>query len=341
MAQPNPVTIDYYSIAVIVPFRNEEQNIERLIQSLLSLNYPKDKLEIILINDHSSDQSVDVVNKINSPNIQLLNLMQQDKGKKKAITRGIEKAIAEIIVTTDADCVHHPDWLVSINSLFSGGQTQMVVGAVAMSYDSSFFSKLQAIEFSSLIGSGAALLQWNVPAMANGANLAFRKSAFHKVRGYEGNEHIASGDDEYLLRKIFNAFPGSVIFNSNPNSIVQTQSQPSMYSFLQQRLRWAGKWKYNPDMKAKLVAALVFIFQLAFIALIVITLINPSPSLRFIALAKIGIDGIFLWRVCGFLKSRFSFLAFVLLEFIYPVYVILIAVLSLFSNYSWKGRVVR
>lgn len=322
-------------ISVIIPIRNEQDNIAKLVESLQQQQYPTDKLQVILVNDHSNDGTNKLLTNL-PPHFLVVDL-NETSGKKAALTLGVETATGEIIVTTDADCQHQPQWLQSINNQFANVKLQLLIGGVAIQ-GKSFFAKFQAIEFSSLIGSGSALLQLGFPTMANGANLAFRKSAFAQVQGYEGNMHIASGDDEFLMRKIHKQFPEGIAFNHDEHSVVATNPLPNMHAFLQQRIRWASKWKHNSNMFTRWVAVLVFLFQVGVIALFVSIIICPNPSLQIVLFSKIALDGIFLWRVSIFLKSKFSLLPFLVLEFIYPVYVIATAVLSQLTRYTWKGR---
>jgi biofilm PGA synthesis N-glycosyltransferase PgaC len=337
LARPFRTSMVDQTISVIVPMRNEAQHISQIIQSISNQNYPTDKLQVIFVNDHSTDNTAEIFSAHAPKKFSLNNLLENDSGKKTAIMRGVELATGNIIVITDADCQHDSNWLQSTNNQFEGSDVQMVVGPVAIK-SNSFFSTLQAIEFSSLIGSGAALLQQGVPAMANGANLAFKREAFLKVNGYQDNKHIASGDDEFLLRKIHKVYPAGVCFNNDPASVVRTEAQPSLRGFFQQRLRWASKWKHNTSWLSKVVAVVVFLFQLSFLGLVIAVLQCPSRPLQLILLAKIALDGIFIWRVSSFLKSKFSLLVFLLLEFIYPIYVIVMALLSQFVSYTWKGR---
>jgi biofilm PGA synthesis N-glycosyltransferase PgaC len=337
LSRPVVSSTTQQSITVIVPMRNEEQNFSQSTQSIANQNYAADKLQIIFVNDHSTDNTAAIFSSSAPENFLLISLLDGDSGKKTAITRGIERARGSIIVTTDADCQHDPNWIQAINNQFAKSDVQMVVGSVAIK-SNSFFSTLQAIEFSSLIGSGASLLQWNIPAMANGANLAFRREAFEVVGGYQGNEHIASGDDEFLLRKIHQAFPNGVTFNHDATSVVRTDAQQSLLAFFQQRLRWASKWKHNTNGLSTGIAIAASLFQVAFVGLLIAVAICPHRPLQLILLSKMALDGIFLWRVSAFTKSKFSFLPFLLLEFIYPIYVIVIALLSQFFPYSWKGR---
>lgn len=325
------------SITVIVPFRNEQNHLKQLIASLSKQNYPRENFEVILVNDHSTDAFKQQITDL-PYNFLAIDLDENSFGKKAAITHAVELAKGNIIATTDADCQHNPEWLLSINHRFANSALQLLVGPVSID-GRSFFSVLQSIEFSSLIGSGAALLTLGKPTMANGANLAFRKSAFLKVNGYEGNAHIASGDDEFLLRKIHKAFPKGMAFNNSSYSTVVTEPLPNLVSFFQQRLRWASKWKHNSSFSTRFTAVLVFLFQLSFLAMLAMAIASPNRANQIITLAKLAIDGIFLWRVSTFLKSKFSIFPFLVLQLVYPVYVIVIALLSQFVSYKWKDRV--
>lgn len=338
LAKPIPASTSFQSISVVVPFRNEEANIEKLLSSLLSLHYPKEKLQIILVNDHSTDRSIQLISKFLTDIIQLINLDLHESGKKAALLKGIERSTSDIIVTTDADCHHHPNWLSSIHESFSSANIQMMVGPVAIAPATSWFAKLQAIEFSSLIGSGAAMLHWGIPAMANGANLAFRKSAFFSVDGYKGNQHIASGDDEYLLKKIFIKFPDGIVFNNQTSCVVNSLPLSGFISFFNQRLRWASKWKYQSDLKVKAVALAVFCFQVFMLAMYYLAIVNHHELIGLLVLAKVGLEGIFLFRVCQFLGVRFSFLPFVSLQLAYPFYVVFTALSSFLVRPVWKDR---
>lgn len=336
LQQKIPQSDKHLLISLIVPFRNEQTHVVQLVDSLRKQNYPSQKLQVIFVNDHSTDETKSLLT--NLPSHFFMLDLTESIGKKAAITLGVEKADGEIIVTTDADCAHPPDWIQSINNQFGNPKLQFLVGAVSIR-SNSFFSNLQAIEFSSLIGSGAALLHWNAPTMANGANLAFRRDAFLMMNGYEGNQHIPSGDDEFLLRKVYQKFPDGVLFNNDEKAVVFTEPQPSLGAFFQQRLRWASKWRYNTSLLTKLIAIVVFLFQIGIISLFIAVSIYPNRLLQIIVFSKLAIDGIFLWRISTFLKSKFSIFPFIVLEFVYPIYVIVIALLSQFIPYKWKDRI--
>ncbi|GAB1446895.1 glycosyltransferase [Flammeovirgaceae bacterium] len=305
------------------------------------MDYPVDKFEIILVNDHSEDNSENVVKSLihDKLNYLLVNLDNDLSGKKSAITKGVELAKGKIAAITDADCVVPRNWLGIINASFEKDHIQMVFGGVRLN-GRSFFSKLQAIEFSSLIGSGAATLGFGVFTMCNGANLAFRKSSFEAVNGYEGNIEVPSGDDEFLARKILMIFPGSIHFLNDKEAVVASRSAANLKKFVHQRLRWAGKWKYNSSIRSQLLAVQIFLVQIVFIGLILLAFL-PIEA-KWVVLLLIGVKIIleiaFIYPVTRFLNVRWSWGAFLVLQLIYSFYVIGIGILSQVMTYQWKGR---
>lgn len=334
-------SIEEQSITVIVPFRNEEQNLPNLLKALAGQNYPSKLYEVILVDDHSTDHSASIVRQFidEHSNFSLLVLPEGVDGKKRAIDFGISHCVYEIIVTTDADCTLPPNWLKSISSSFTQ-HLNMLLGGVKIVSGSSLFSKLQAMEFASLVGSGFATLGFQLPTMANGANLAFRKTAFQKVNGYVGSYHIASGDDEHLMQKMHAQFPGSVKPMTDAQSVVLTKPLPTLSDFVQQRLRWAAKWKHNPSVITQSVAVLVLIFQITYaISLVMVALQGfDNQLLIFLLLAKWVLEFLFLYAVLLFFKIKWSWISFFSLQVFYSSYVTFVGILSLFKRFTWRGR---
>ena len=186
------------AVSVVVAVRNEEENVQTLIRDLSAMAYPREKFEVIIVNDHSTDATAEKARlSLNEfSNARLFDLPDGKQGKKAALQLGIEHARFGVIATTDADCTASKNWLTCLSSYFEWPDTQMLIGAVKLSGGDSFFSKLQVMEFVSLAGSTAASVGLGHPVMCNGANLAFRKEVFAEVGGYEGNLSIPSGDDE-------------------------------------------------------------------------------------------------------------------------------------------------
>lgn len=322
-------------ISVVIAARNEERNIWNTLISLEQQEYKP--FEIIVVNDASEDETVWVASHTGLENLKVV--QNRGIGKKHALATGIRAARGSIIVTTDADCSVSPQWLRLLRQEFRDPGTMMAFGGVRMEGDDSWFSILQQIEFSSLIGSGAATAALGTPTLCNGANLAFRKKAFAEVKGYEDNLDIPSGDDEFLMRKIHRRYPAGIRFMRDPQSVVSTKAQPDVHSFMNQRIRWASKWRYNSSPTASGLAVLVLILQIAFI-LNWVLLFTPQilPALFFMAV-KMILEAAFLLQVCRFLGTPWNWLAFFGLQIGYPVYVVATGVASFVAPFRWKNRI--
>lgn len=332
-------TTDPPSISIIVAVRNEATTIGSLLGEFSAMAFPKDRFEVILVDDHSTDLTVEVIRAAISafPQARLLQLPGDKSGKKAALRMGIDSARFDIIATTDADCTVSKNWLTCIASYFQSADNKLVVGPVKFHEDPSFFGRLQVMEFVSVAGTTAATIGLGHPVMCNGANLAFRKETFYEVGGYDDNLAIASGDDEFLLRKVFRRYPHGIRYLNYYEAVVTTKVQPTLHDFMHQRLRWAGKWRYNQDGVARTMAVFVLLAQASFLGLIVLSALHPGLTPGLIIL-KIFLEGVFIAWVARFLERRFYWPAFVVLQLAYPFYILLVGMLSLLLPHRWKGR---
>ncbi len=330
------------SVTVLIPVRNEASNIQYLLKDIQTQSY-QGQFEVFIINDHSEDESASLIEKliIDNPRCKLISL-ETEEGKKAAIAKGVVCSNADIILTTDGDCRVGDKWIETIISIFSD-ETQFVSGPVKFNSDESFFSKLQAIEFASLIGSGAALIGWGKPVMANGANMGFRRKAFLAVNGFKGNEKTASGDDVFLLHKIANHYPKSIAFAKQETAIVHTRAKPTLKAFVEQRIRWASKWKAYSDSFTKITAVLVFLLSLSLVLIPFAVAFQKASLFLWLNLLviKAFFDFFLIRQVSKFMGEKIDLIPFILLQIIYPFYVVITALFSFQKSYQWKGRVVK
>ena len=333
-------------VSIIVPARNEEKNILNILKKLTQQNYPKENFEIIVVDDNSTDNTAEkvtaFVNKHPGYQIQIIQLTEENPAaayKKKAITKAIEASKGELIITTDADCIMHKNWLQSFVSFYITEKPQMIVGPVSFYNESSIFEKLQSFEFLSLIAITAGAIRIRRPIMCNGANLAYQKSAFFKVGGF-GNDSFSSGDDVFLLLKIKRQFGNkSVRFLKNLDVIVFTEPKKNLKEFIHQRIRWASKNKVY-DKKILLVSFTVYITNLLLILGIILALFIPAifKTIVISMIIKMLIDLPILFGITKFVNQRkMMFYAFPLI-ILYPIYVIITGALGIVGNYQWKGR---
>jgi len=181
-SQTNQIPGEFVSI--IIPFRNESESIIDNVKSIIDQNYPKDKYEVIYVNDNSTDDSLQLVDEYSKPdNIKVLSLPKDyfpNAHKKRAIRYGIENSVGDIVVTTDADCIYSKNWLSSLIINFDE-DTGFVSGPVEFLDDDGMFSKLQKLEFAGLVITGAGLIGIGKPTICNAANIAYRKKTYEEV----------------------------------------------------------------------------------------------------------------------------------------------------------------
>lgn len=330
--------------SVIIPFRNEAENLLPLFSSLSSLNYPAELFEIILVNDASEDTSEELCNKFIDENPQLEIILLQNKRtsgspKKDAITTAINKAKYEFILTTDADCTVPQAWLQEFNSAIHEYHAKMIAGPVKISSANTLLSYFQEIDFFSLQGATIGGFGVDMPFMCNGANFCYEKKAFHAVNGFEGNDKIGSGDDIFLLEKFIKTGLKTA-FLKRRSAIVSTPAQANWRSFFAQRIRWAAKTSAYDNVFGKFIGLLVLAMNLMLVlSAVVVVMDKISPSLLlFPFLLKFNIDFILIYNCARFFEREKVLKNYFWCSLIYPILSSYIAILSLFSGYTWKGR---
>lgn len=334
-------------ISVIIPVRNEAANIDRLIDDLEAQTYPKQKYEVLIIDDQSTDgtrQRILDRKKGSGCQLNLVDLTNQVpqsfSSKKAAITLGLDMAQGEWIIVTDGDSRMGKEWLGTYARYFNPGNTKMMAGPVFMNPGKSFFCKMQSIEFASLIGTGAGLVSLGYPALCNGANLAFTREVFREVDGYQGNEGIISGDDEFLLYKVAKKYPNGVHFVKSPEALVYTPPHLTVKGFIQQRKRWAGKWRKHGNPTNILLAVFIFFTHLGILSGLVLTLLGEMPLFIFGALifVKILMEYLLIHDIFTLANKKMSIGVFLMTSLLYSFYALIFGIIANFGGYTWKGR---
>jgi len=337
-------TIPDEFISIIIPFRNEAENIIQNLNGIIAQNYPADKFEVIYVNDNSTDNSYDLVDSYAKPsNIKVLSVPNHyslNAHKKRAIRFGIENSKAEIIVTTDADCFYNENWLRSLISNLDD-ETGFVSGPVEFIEEESFFSKLQKIEFAGLIITGAGLIGNNKPTICNAANIAYRKKAFEVVNGFYDQMDLSSGDDELLMQKIAKDSNYKIKFSLNRDSIVRTKGNPDINKFYHQRKRWASKGLFYKNKKLIFMLVMIFLFYSGLVIQPIIALLfYPMIAISFAIgiVVKVFLEYILLSKGKKLLFPELSLKPLLLAEVLQVPYIIVTGFAGLFGNLEWKGR---
>ncbi|MFT3749324.1 MAG: glycosyltransferase [Agriterribacter sp.] len=337
-------------ISVIVPARNEENVIEDCVLALLEQKYPEDLFEIIIVDDYSTDRTVDIIKGINPKRIKLLALKHYyseneiNAHKKKAIETGIQYCSGDLIITTDADCVADENWISTIAAFYKYNKAAFIVAPVKITIGNPpILSVFQSIDFAILQGITGASVFKRFHYMCNGANLAYEKKAFYAVNGFEGIDHIASGDDMLLMEKIAKKFPDGIAYLKSEAAIVSTLPSVNWKNFFNQRIRWASKTKDYIDKKIIAVLALVYLLNLSLFSLLAGCIINPSLLLFFVVFVfyKCIIEWRFVSTLLKYFKLHNFMFLFPLFQPLHIIYIVVSGFFGSIGKYRWKGRVVK
>lgn len=339
------------AFSLIVVFRNEEANLNRLIQNLNELNYPKDKFEVLLINDASEDGSLDLVKSLQKElpglNLRIFELSAPSSSpKKNALELGVRNASYEWIVTTDADCFLSKDYLMAYDQFLSVNSSEMIAGPVISDGQDSFLHRFQSLDFLSLQGAtmggfgGSGFIPFLRPFMCNGANLCYKKDTFSKLGGYSGNKELATGDDVFMLEKMLQKHADKVHFIKSRAALVRTKPKETWKGLVSQRVRWASKTSSYENRFAKFVGLLVFFANASLIFGLVLALLGflNWPYLGVLFVLKLNADFLLIYSTASLWDQEKVMKSFVVSSFMYPFFSFWVAVKAMGGSYEWKGR---
>ncbi len=329
-------------VTVLVPARNEAAHIQKLSQCLLAQNYPTELLQIILINDHSEDDTAVLASKAG---LNVLSLPAHLQGKKAAITYGVSQASGELIITTDADCAMDSDWVATIVQFYETNRYKVITGPVVFSKPNNQSTNqplyyFQSLDLMGLMYITAGSLRFKFPHMANGANFAFEKKLFESIGGYSGIDGTPTGDDILFLLKADGHHPGCAGFIKAKEAIITTKATPTWPAFWQQRLRWVSKSAGFGDARLTAILVFYYLYALAIVACGAGMVFEPLLSLPFILLllGKWVSEGIMMAHAATFFGRLSHLWWFVPSQIIHLYYVLRIGLQSQLSSYQWKGR---
>lgn len=350
-------------ISIIIPARNEALNIGACLQSITNQNYAADLFEIIVVDDHSTDNTVQIIQSFKNKNIRCILLKDfttdnLNSYKKKAIEVAITQSTGNLIITTDADCFMDKNWLQTIASFYETYKPAFIAAPVSINCNNRFLSIFQALDFMTLQGITGASVYKKMHSMCNGANLAYEKIVFNEVDGFKGIDTIASGDDMLLMHKIYKRYPDRVLFLKSKEAIVQTKAMSTVKDFFNQRIRWASKADKYDDKRILVVLILVYFFNLLLLILPIMALFNnttfsffnfQSHSYRIsiinfwfgLLILKTLVELYFLFPIAKFFNKQIILWWFPLAQPFHILYTIIAGWLGKFGSYTWKSRIVK
>ena len=337
---------DPIHFTIVIPARNEAANIKNCVDSILAQDYPTSFFEVIVMDDFSEDDTAFIVKAIGQdhPNVKLLSLAdffkpgEMNSFKKKAIEKAVSHAKGNWIVTTDADCLIPKHWLSLYSAYILKYNPVFVAAPVMFIKESGLLNEFQLLDFLALQGITAAAVGAGKHSMSNGANLAFEKSAFIAVGGYQGVDQIASGDDMFLMHKMKVTLSNRIGYLFHPGAIVLTKAMSNWKDFIMQRIRWSSKARYYDDNSIFWVLLLVYLYNFSLLFLLFAGAYMPV----LISLAiKTIFEIVFLSPVSKFYQLTGELRYFPLYQPLHIVYTIVAGLFGQVKTYTWKGRRVK
>lgn len=330
------------NFSIIIPARNEATNIKTCILSILDNDLPTEQYEIIVVDDHSTDNTVEIVQSIDHVNVVLVSQKVGLSGKKAAVDLGISHAKYDRILSTDADCIVSNTWMQSHEANQIIASDKFYTGIVLPIIDYSILSRFQWLDFAASMAITANGIKRKAYFLANGANMSYTKSSYYAVGGYADNQHLASGDDVFLVNKIASTNKKSVFFLKSKSAYVETKSEQSWSSFIAQRKRWATKALQNNNAMVAYIQSFVFVFSFSIFCAALLSLMVQGILWIAVILAlgiKMMTDYLFLNKLAKYYSRKEVMKSFIACFFIYFLHIFLSAYFALFpSSYSWKQR---
>jgi len=332
---------EHLFVSVVVPCRNEATQLPYLISALKAQTCPF--FELILVDDHSTDDTLQFMQSLVSE-FQTINVLTSSgRGKKQALRKGIDAARAELILTTDADCIPSAGWIETMCKAYRCSYADVLIGPVVMRntsmsgdhYSRGCFQQLQQLEFATLVASGMAGAAADRAFMANAANLGFKKSVWLQLHK-QLQEKQLSGDDVFLIHAV-KQHNGLIKAIFDRQAMVVTKMANSPLDFFRQRRRWLSK---SPAYRDKDILFTQWV--VAAINLLILMLLAASPfnhalfgTLLFVSFIKLLLDAVFVGQFSTFFGIKPGVSTVVLLFVLYPSYVLFTG-LTLFSRKSQR-----
>lgn len=325
------------TVSVIVPFRNEAENLPSLIESINQVNSGHHIVDWIFVDDHSEDNGAILLSDQLSERASWTLLKNEGiTGKKAAVELAWRDTKSDIIIQTDADCNFGKEWLCTMVNPFITQVTQLVSGPVQYESDKGVWNRIIVLDFIGLIAIGAAHIQWRKPLICNAANMAYRSTL---VSDTDLNASKASGDDVFILQSAFRKDSEGIVFQSDSKAMVKTQGPKTFKEFWHQRIRWASKNGEYDLLENRIILTLVWLYNT--LILLCFLSMNPAGLLSgfFLITAKLLAEDRFYsafadyFGISGWFKTIFIGQPF------HIVYMAIIPPLSQILRYKWKERI--
>lgn len=331
-------------VSILIAARNESAGIRATLDSVLAQDYTGE-WDIWIADDRSTDDTPKILADYQARNperLHVLTIKSIPEGvspKKNALSQLIGACSGEILCLTDADCLVQPTWISYMVREFEPG-IELVAGhsyIPTIPGKSSALIFMQAVETLIYRVAGTAGLAMHLPLTSTGNNLAYRKSFFNSVNGFENVLNIQSGDDDLLMQKLATDRPWAMRYSITPESFVATNGKETLKELWEQRKRWASKTIYYSP-KIVFVLSMVFLF----LAMLTLSAIISIFSFKILvttiiafAIKCIG-DLVLILRGLRIFKQEHLIKWCIPVEIIHAPFTVLAVLFGLFGRFKWK-----
>ena len=326
------------TVSIVIAARNEKANIRRCLDSILALTYPRQLMEVIVVDDHSTDDTSTIVREFVSKHT-FIKLLQAEhgtehlRGKANAVTQGIEATSGEILLFTDADCTVPPNWVERVVGYYAEDHVGIVAGFTSLRAGN-WFEAIQAIDWYVLFSVAAATIRLHYPVTAVGNNLSVRRKAYDAVGGYRvipfsvtedyALFHAVTSQSQYIAR-----FPLDVPMAVTSNAC------STFRDLYQQKTRWFTGGR-DMDVKSLIIFSVSYLLNIS----IVVALILGEWTTAVCAIGTKAVVDLCLTAPTLSAFRRWNLLRhFFAYEVYYFIYVLVFPLIVLVKNdVIWKER---
>ena len=326
-------------ITVVIAARNEEDNIGSCLESLAVQDYPKEKHEIIVVNDRSLDNTAAVIEGFieKDGRFRLVDIREKNPDmapKKWALHKGIGQAKGDIIFTTDGDCTVSPGWISSIVRYFERN-VGLVAGFSPLNRisSSSIFYRWIRLDGLALAGVAAGSFGAGFPLTCNGRNLAYRKSVYEDVGGFHSISRFASGDDDLFLHLVRKKTKWKMRYAIDKESVVPSRPPSGLKTFFYQRTRHASKGRHYP---IPLTLGLLAVYLFNLLLLISLVFLRFWPLFALLFGAKALFELILVWKAARIFHQKSLLQFFPLGVVMHMFYVVFFGLWGQVGSFKWK-----
>ena len=322
-------------VSVIIPARSEAANVGPCLAALAAQTYPRERWEVIVVDDRSEDGTGDAVRGLAATMPLVVRVIRIDdvppgwSPKKYALTRAIAESTGEVILTTDADCRPEPGWIAGMVGAL--GSAHLVAGYSPYDRRGNLAGRLLALEtlsqgFLAMSGIGLGL-----PITCTGRSFGYRRQVFEELGGFGPAHAMLSGDDHlFLQRAVARGF--KAVFCDAAGSKVWTDPPATWGAFVQQRIRM-----FSGARRLSLGVALLGVAVYGWLLALLVGMLALNPVAWAAFLGKVLLDGVSLSIAAGRLGEWWLLRVYPLASVLYLPYFLTFAALGTFGSYRWKG----